>query len=316
MAMPIEKTDVERVLRPWLGSLFLNAHPLAALITEKLSSYAPYRQDLKSLHDELEVLLITRLNSLTNGTLTVILDNYRSRRLGQAAIAEMTDDLMGVVFDRLTPFSANFIKLNDYSLRNESLSALPVNAVVGIAAHGLAVALMRVFVLAKRHQNVSLQAVPAGVPAVGAAQLAQGGFRVPLLHQPAGKVLGFLLGNQVKAHRGAGGQLERRLVGQVEPDQLFLRCLLLLRILKLIGVTALDQTAVGGAHSLLVCAGLNIQHFKWVGFHPIAASSRLSGFCGVTPARGGYPRPAGAAFPQCVHSRGRYRRFRKSRLRP
>lgn len=126
MAMPIEKTDVERVLRPWLGSLFLNAHPLAALITEKLSSYAPYRQDLKSLHDELEVLLITRLNSLTNGTLTVILDNYRSRRLGQAAIAEMTDDLMGVIFDRLTPFSANFIKLNDYSLRNESLNALRV----------------------------------------------------------------------------------------------------------------------------------------------------------------------------------------------
>ncbi len=126
MAMPVEKSDVERVLRPWLGSLFLNAHPLADLITEKLSSYAPYRQDLKSLHDELEVLLITRLNSMTNGTLTVILDNYRSRRLGQAAISALTDDLMGVVFDQLTPFSANFIKLNDYSMRNESLSALRV----------------------------------------------------------------------------------------------------------------------------------------------------------------------------------------------
>ena len=126
MAMPIEKSDVERVLRPWLGSLFLNAHPLADLLTEKLSNYAPYRQDFKSLHDELEVLLITRLNSMTNGTLTVILDNYRSRRLGQAAINDLTDDLMGVVFDQLTPFSANFIKLNDYSMRNESLNALRV----------------------------------------------------------------------------------------------------------------------------------------------------------------------------------------------
>lgn len=126
MAMPIEKADVERVLRPWLGSLFLNAHPLAELLTEKLSNYAPYRQDLKSLRDELEVLLITRLNSMTNGTLTVILDNYRSRRLGQSAINDLTDDLMGVVFDQLTPFSANFIKLNDYSMRNESLNALRV----------------------------------------------------------------------------------------------------------------------------------------------------------------------------------------------
>ena len=126
MAMPIEKSDVERALRPWVGSLFLNAHPLADLITEKLSNYAPYRQDLESLRDELEVLLITRLNSMTNGTLTVILDNYRSRRLGQAALTDMTDDLMGVVFDQLTPFSANFIKLNDYSMRNESLNALRV----------------------------------------------------------------------------------------------------------------------------------------------------------------------------------------------
>ena len=104
----------------------MNAHPLADLITEKLSNYAPYRQDLESLRDELEVLLITRLNSMTNGTLTVILDNYRSRRLGQAALTDMTDDLMGVVFDQLTPFSANFIKLNDYSMRNESLNALRV----------------------------------------------------------------------------------------------------------------------------------------------------------------------------------------------
>ena len=126
MAMPVEKTDVECALRPWLGSLFLNAHPLADIVTERLCNYAPYRQDLKSLHDELEVLLITRLNSMTNGTLTVILDNYRSRRLGQAAIDAMTDDLMGVVFDQLTPFSANFIKLNDYSMHNESLNALRV----------------------------------------------------------------------------------------------------------------------------------------------------------------------------------------------
>lgn len=126
MAMPVAKADVERVLRPWLGSLFLNTHPIADLLTEKLSNYAPYRQDLESLHDELEVLLITRLNSMTNGTLTVILDNYRSRRLGQSAIADMTDDLMGVIFDQMTPFSANFIKINDYSMRNESLNALRV----------------------------------------------------------------------------------------------------------------------------------------------------------------------------------------------
>jgi len=31
-----------------------------------------------------------------------------------------------VIFDKLTPFSANFIKLNDYSMRVPSLNALRV----------------------------------------------------------------------------------------------------------------------------------------------------------------------------------------------
>lgn len=126
MAMPVMREDVECVLRPWLGSLFLSSNDLSEQLTERLSGYAPYRQTLESLRDELEVLLITQLNALTNRTLTVILDNYHSRRLGKSAIDDMTDDLMGLVFDKLTPFSANFVKLNDYSMHVASLNALRV----------------------------------------------------------------------------------------------------------------------------------------------------------------------------------------------
>ena len=126
MAFPVQQSDVERALRPWLGSLFLNATPLAELVTEKLSNYSPFRQDFESLYSELEVLLVTKLNSLTNGTLTVVLDNYRTRRLGHTVVEAMADDLMGVVFDKLTPFSANFLKINEYSLHNSSLNALHV----------------------------------------------------------------------------------------------------------------------------------------------------------------------------------------------
>lgn len=126
MAMPVSRDEVEKVLRPWLGSLFLSSNDLVNLLAERMSHYAPYRQTLESLRDELEVLLLTRLNSFTRGSLTVILDNYRSRRLGKAEIADITDDLMGLIFDKLTPFSANFIKLNDYSLRVPSLNALRV----------------------------------------------------------------------------------------------------------------------------------------------------------------------------------------------
>jgi len=126
MAMPVSTAEVERVLRPWLGSLFLSSNTLAETVAEKLKNYAPYRQTLESLRDELETLLLTRLNSLTNGSLTVILDNYHSRKMGQAQLADLTDDLMGIVFDKLTPFSANFVKLNDYSLHVPSLNAMRV----------------------------------------------------------------------------------------------------------------------------------------------------------------------------------------------
>lgn len=126
MAMPVSREEVERVLRPWLGSLFLSSNDLTDQLTERLSHYAPYRQTLESLRDELEVLLLTRLNGFTRGTLTVILDNYRSRRLGQSEMDDITDDLMGLIFEKLTPFSANFIKLSDYSLHVASLNAMKV----------------------------------------------------------------------------------------------------------------------------------------------------------------------------------------------
>ena len=126
MAIPVGLEDGERVLRPWLGSLFLSSNTLAPSLTARLKAYAPYRQTLESLRDELESYLLTSLNRMTRGSMTVLSDNYHSRRLGFREIERITDDVMGVIFDKLTPFSANFIKLNDYSLRVESLSALRV----------------------------------------------------------------------------------------------------------------------------------------------------------------------------------------------
>ena len=59
MAIPVGLEDVERVLRPWLGSLFLSSNTLAPSLTARLKAYAPYRQTLESLRDELESYLLT-----------------------------------------------------------------------------------------------------------------------------------------------------------------------------------------------------------------------------------------------------------------
>ena len=126
MAIPVSAREVEHVLRPWFGTLFLSSNTLAEAVAQRLAAYAPYRQSLESLRDELEAMLLTQLNRFTNGSMTVICDNYHSRRLGMEQLSALTDDLMGVIFDKLTPFSANFIKLNDYSLRVHSLNAFRV----------------------------------------------------------------------------------------------------------------------------------------------------------------------------------------------
>lgn len=126
MAIPIGQEDVERVLTPWLGSLFLDSNTLSIILTNHMMSYAPYRQTLDDMHDDVERILLTNLNKLTSGSMTVITDNYHTRRIGTKELARITDELMGVIFDKLTPFSANFIKLNAYSLQYESLEALRV----------------------------------------------------------------------------------------------------------------------------------------------------------------------------------------------
>ena len=126
MAIPILLEDVERALRPWLGVLFLSSNSFAAELAEKLRGHAPYRQTLEELRTDVESYMITRLTRFTDGTMQVMLDNFRSARRTMQDVRWMTDDVMGILFERLTPMAINFEKLNDYALRVESLAAMRV----------------------------------------------------------------------------------------------------------------------------------------------------------------------------------------------
>ena len=126
MAIPVDVRDVERVLRPWLGSLLLSSNTLSGEIACLLMEYAPYRHTFQQLRECVAHDLLTGVNRITGGNMCVVQDNYRTKRLTLRDMQWMTDDVMGVMFDALTPFSANFTKLNDYALHEESLSAMRV----------------------------------------------------------------------------------------------------------------------------------------------------------------------------------------------
>jgi hypothetical protein len=126
VAIPVDVKDVERLLRPWLGSMLLSSAPLTQEVANMVMEYAPYRQTFLELKEIVASKLLTGVNRATGGSMCVVLDDYRTRRLTLKDLQWMTDDIMGLVFDNLTAFSANFQKLNDYALHEESLSALRV----------------------------------------------------------------------------------------------------------------------------------------------------------------------------------------------
>ena len=62
LAIPVMQEELETALRPWLGSLFLTSNPMLSQLTQMLRSYAPYKQTLESLRDQLESFLLTSIN--------------------------------------------------------------------------------------------------------------------------------------------------------------------------------------------------------------------------------------------------------------
>jgi hypothetical protein len=69
--------------------------------------------------------LFTSISRVTGGTCASSW-TITARAVEVKDMQWMTDDVMGLAFDSLNPFSANFAKLNDYALHEESLSALRV----------------------------------------------------------------------------------------------------------------------------------------------------------------------------------------------
>ena len=66
------------VLRPWLGSLFLTSNPMLDQLTQMMRGYAPYKQTLEDLRDQLESFLLTSISRYTHGSMMVLNDQYKT----------------------------------------------------------------------------------------------------------------------------------------------------------------------------------------------------------------------------------------------
>lgn len=126
MAAVIRTRDVARALHPWVGSYLLESTSLAEDVAQVLRSYAPYREDLFALSKRLDSFLFMLLRRLTMGSMQVYLDSGEAARIRTADLPLLTDDMLGVLMDSLSPYSVNYELLKEYALRQHSLSALRV----------------------------------------------------------------------------------------------------------------------------------------------------------------------------------------------
>ncbi len=126
MAAVIRTQDVARALHPWVGSYLLDSTTLADDTADVLRSYAPYKEDIYKLCARLDSFLFMSLRRFTMGTMRVFLDDGSEVRIRTSDFQMLTDDVLGVLMESLSPYSVNFEMLKSYSLQQPSLSALRV----------------------------------------------------------------------------------------------------------------------------------------------------------------------------------------------
>lgn len=126
LSMSVQGEEVNELLIHWLGSLFVNIAGIDKKLTTLLASYSPAQYSLKELRDQLNRCLLLCIHRVTRGSLQVILDDQTYRLITTQALDDMTDDLMGLIFDKMAVSSSNYLRLHEYSMEVQSLSALKV----------------------------------------------------------------------------------------------------------------------------------------------------------------------------------------------
>jgi len=126
VAAVIRTQDVARALHPWVGSYLLDSTTLAEDTADVLRSYAPYKEDLQKLCIRLDSFCFMSLRRFTMGTMRIFLDDGSEVRIHTSDFQMLTDDVLGVLMESLSPYSVNYEMLKSYSMQQPSLSALRV----------------------------------------------------------------------------------------------------------------------------------------------------------------------------------------------
>ncbi|NLC33144.1 MAG: hypothetical protein GX781_07595 [Clostridiales bacterium] len=113
------------ILTPWLGGDFVSAQaPLMARISFKLAHFHPQRDSLPALAQDVDSQLFLAVRDDTKGRMILRLCNQQYMKVRLQDFATMTDELLYLVMSALPRNITNFRLVQEYSMRQGSLSAL------------------------------------------------------------------------------------------------------------------------------------------------------------------------------------------------
>ncbi len=113
-----------RVLRPWLGTAFLDACNVCEQVCAALNSFPLTAGDFETLSERLNTLLFRQIRALTEGDMRVLLDDGRVIRVRVDDVDQMADELLYLALEQLPRSAEQYARLRIFAMTHESLSAL------------------------------------------------------------------------------------------------------------------------------------------------------------------------------------------------
>ena len=121
----VSEQQVSHLLSPWLGSALLQVRPQIVKETQKrLNAFVSARAKAADLRNSLEGFLYSSVRAAPEGDLRILLDSGTVVRMEPEDFPMLADELLFLIFDQFPTDAHHLMLLRDYSLRENSLSAI------------------------------------------------------------------------------------------------------------------------------------------------------------------------------------------------
>ena len=115
---------VEKLLRPWLGSMLLRHTQVCDDAAAMLEDFDVMHGDYGKLAEQIRHLLYYTVYAVTHGEMTVVRDNGAHVRIRMEDFDVMADALLYLVFQTLVHSAWNCNRIREFALSHDSLSAI------------------------------------------------------------------------------------------------------------------------------------------------------------------------------------------------